>query len=40
MGVFLHGKAGDRAAEKFSMQSMLPTDIIKELPGLFKEIEV
>ena len=38
-GVFIHGKAGDRAAEKHSMQSMLPTDMIDELGGIFKELE-
>lgn len=36
--VFIHGLAGDKAAEKFSMQSMTATDIIKNLPIVFKEI--
>lgn len=39
ISVYLHGKAGDKAAKKMSMQSMLPTDIIGELPGLLKEME-
>lgn len=36
--VFIHGLAGDNAAEKFSMQSMSATDIIKCLPDVFKNI--
>ncbi len=39
LGTYLHGTAGDRAAERLSMQSMRPTDIIEELPGIFKELE-
>lgn len=35
--VYIHSLAGDRAAEKHSMQSMLPTDMIDELGGIFKE---
>lgn len=38
-GVYIHGKAGDNAAVKRSMQGMLPTDIIDELTGIFKEYE-
>lgn len=38
-GVFLHGLAADKAAQKLSMQGMLPTDLINELPLLFKEID-
>lgn len=38
-GVFIHGKAGDIAAQKHSKQSMLPTDMIDELGGIFKELE-
>jgi len=37
-GVFLHGFAADRVAEKLSMQGMLPTDVINELPLLFKDM--
>ncbi|MGN0620413.1 MAG: NAD(P)H-hydrate dehydratase [Porcipelethomonas sp.] len=39
LGVYLHGLAGDRAAGKLSMQSMLPTDMLNELPEIFKEME-
>lgn len=38
-GVFIHGLAGDAAARKHSEQSMLPTDIIDELGGIFKNFE-
>ena len=34
-GVHLHGLAGDRAAERLSMQGMLPSDMLTELPTLF-----
>ncbi len=33
-GVYLHGLAGDKAAEKYSLAGLLPTDIIKELKTL------
>ena len=39
LAVFLHGKAGDCAAERLSEQAMLPTDLIGELPGLFLRLE-
>lgn len=35
-GVWLHGKAGDFAAEKFSKEAMLPGDLIGELGNVFK----
>ena len=35
-GVWLHGKAGDFAAEKFSKEAMLPSDLIEELGAVFK----
>ncbi len=38
-GVYLHGLAGDRAAERLSQRGMLPSDMIKELCGLFSELE-
>ena len=38
-GVYLHGLAGDRCAQKFSQRAMLPTDIIAELPSLFSQFE-
>ena len=31
IGVFMHGKAGDKAAEKLGMESMIAGDIIKSL---------
>lgn len=37
-GVWLHGKAGDLAAEKYSRESMLPSEIIDELSAAFKFI--
>lgn len=37
-GVWLHGKAGDLAAEKFSKEAMLPTDLIDELGNVFKSL--
>lgn len=38
-GVFLHGTAADNVAEKMSMQGMLPSDVINELPLVFKAID-
>ena len=38
-GVYLHGAAGDRAAERLSQHSMLPSDIIEELGSLFLNME-
>lgn len=35
LGVWLHGKAADFAAEKFSKESMLPSDVIDELGNVF-----
>lgn len=37
-GVWLHGKAGDFAAEKFSKEAMLPSDLINELGTVFKSL--
>ncbi len=36
--VWIHGRAGDAAAERLSEYSMLPEDIISELGGVFKEV--
>lgn len=36
MGVYLHGWAGDIAAEMYSQQSMLPSHLIACLPHVFK----
>ncbi|SDF55326.1 NAD(P)H-hydrate dehydratase [Epilithonimonas hungarica] len=35
-GVWLHGKAGDLAAEEFSKEAMLPTDLINKIGDVFK----
>ena len=38
-GVWLHGKAGDFAAEKHSKEAMLPSDLIDELGNIFKILD-
>lgn len=38
-GVYLHGMAGDIAAEKFSQTAMLPRDIIECIPEAFLKAE-
>ena len=38
LGVWLHGKAADFAAEKYSKEAMLPTDVINELGNVFIEV--
>lgn len=38
LGVWLHGKAADCASEKYSKESMLPTDVINELGSVFIEM--
>jgi NAD(P)H-hydrate epimerase len=37
-GTFIHGRAGDRAAEKFSQYGMIPTDMLMEVPQIFREL--
>lgn len=37
-GVYIHGLAGDIAAQKFSQESMTASDIINALPEAFKQI--
>lgn len=37
--VYIHGMAGDIAAEQLSQTAMMPSDIIKELPCVFKTLE-
>ena len=39
MGTFLHGYAGDEAAKKFSMHSMIASDIINEIGAFFIKFE-
>ena len=36
-GVFVHGAAADLAAEKLSEIGMLPSDVIENLPFVFKK---
>lgn len=38
-GVYIHGAAGDIAAERYSQQSMLPGDIIDCISDVFRKIE-
>lgn len=38
LGVYLHTRAGDLAAEKYSQEAMIAGDIIGELGNVFKEI--
>ncbi|MBR5540621.1 MAG: NAD(P)H-hydrate dehydratase [Clostridia bacterium] len=38
-GVYLHGAAGDLAAERLSQRAMLPIDILDELGTLFLQLE-
>lgn len=37
-GVWFHGKAAEFAAEKYSKESMLPTDVINEFGKVFEEL--
>ena len=37
--VWVHSAAGDMAAKRLSQTSMLPSDMIDELPCLFKKLE-
>lgn len=36
-GVYVHGRAADLTAERLSIMGMLPSDVINELPFVFKE---
>lgn len=36
VGVWLHGAAGDRSAERIGQYGMLPTDLLEDLPRLMK----
>lgn len=38
-GVWLHGKAGNIAAEKYSQEAMLPTDLINSIGDVFKYLQ-
>jgi len=37
-GVWFHGKAAEFAAEKYSKESMLPTDVVNEFGNVFEEL--
>jgi NAD(P)H-hydrate epimerase len=39
LGVYIHGYAGDIVADKKSQQSMVASDIINALPGVFRSIK-
>lgn len=39
MGVFIHGAAGDKAAEEKGLRSMTAVDVIASLPFVFKRLE-
>lgn len=38
LGVWLHGRAADLAAEKYSKEAMLPTDVINTFGNVFEEL--
>lgn len=38
LGVYAHGRAGDRAAEHLGMDGMLPGDLIEQLPHVWKQL--
>lgn len=38
LGVWFHGKAAELASEKYSKESMLPTDVIAEFGNVFAEL--
>lgn len=38
LGVWIHGRAADLAAAKYSKESMLPTDVINEFGNVFEEV--
>ena len=39
LGMYLHGLAGDLAAEEIGMECLVASDIVKYLPQAFKKME-
>ena len=39
MGAWIHGSAGDLAAERFGIRSARPSDVIEEIPEVLKALE-
>jgi NAD(P)H-hydrate repair Nnr-like enzyme with NAD(P)H-hydrate dehydratase domain len=39
IGTFVHGYAADMCLKKKSMESLLISDVINELPNAFKKLE-
>jgi NAD(P)H-hydrate epimerase len=39
LGVYVHGLAGDRAAEKFGQRGLIASDVLAEVGPLLKEWE-
>ncbi|MFM2134664.1 MAG: hypothetical protein RL021_64, partial [Bacteroidota bacterium] len=39
LGVYIHGKAADEVAGRSSMQGMIPSDVIEQLPMTFRDLE-
>lgn len=40
LGIWLHGRAADLAAEKHSKEAMLPTNVIEEFGNVFTELNI
>lgn len=38
LGVFVHGAAGDRAARRLGMMSLLPSDLLEEIPAVLNQL--
>ncbi len=39
LGVYLHGLAGDMAANEMGMESLIASDLIKHIPKAFKKLK-
>jgi NAD(P)H-hydrate epimerase len=40
LGVYLHGLAGDLAAEMYSMEAMIAGDIVEQIPAAFTQLAI